>query len=163
MANGSTPLNPQSRAILMREGTFHGMKTLLTEKTVSEDVASYVLRSSYGALLVQVDEAKKELQRIQNALAQMESTCRAGKQARNPRPGDGTHVQLNQAVLAFDGWVVSLMETNLTVTGMLNPTFTRTKISEFSTAMSSLMDKRAAEQHPVLDDPQLFSGYLKNY
>lgn len=162
MANG-TLLDAQSKAVLMKDGTFHGMKALLAERRISEDMASQILRNSYGAILDQVNEAKSELQKIQNALAQLESTCRTGKQARNPRTGDGTHAQLNQAVLAFDGWVVSLMETNLTVTGMLNPTFTRTKISQFATAMTSLMDKRATEQHPVLDDPQLFSGYLKNY
>jgi hypothetical protein len=52
------------------------------------------------------------------------------------------------------------METSMTITGMLNPQATRNKITEFAKAMNQLMDKRASELHPVLDDPKLFSGYV---
>lgn len=111
----------------------------------------------------QVNEAKAELQRIQAALLRFENLCRTGKQSRNPLTTDQTHVQVGATLMAFDGWVMSLMEINLTITGILNPAVTRTKIKEFGTAMNALMDKRAAKNHPAFEDPSLFDGYVNNW
>ena len=63
-------------------------------------------------------------------------------------------------LITFDAWVASLLETDLTITGLLNPSHTRNKITELARALNALMDKRAAEGNPVLDDPNLFRGYV---
>jgi hypothetical protein len=153
-------LNPQQLSVLMREGTFHGLRSLLNSGQITSEQASEVLARSYGAILGELEEAKRELKHIQNALTQLENVCRSGARSRNAKVGDINHQQLGQNLVTFDGWVVSLMETDLTITGMLNPTHTRSKIEQFGIAMNALMTKRAAEGHPVLDDPSLFNGYF---
>ena len=146
MAN-PTPLSPDQKSVLMNEGTFRGLKKLLNGNQITETQAAGVLVRSYETLLGQVREAKSELHRIQAALQRLENLIKTGKQFRRPLNTDQTHVQVGVTLNAFDGWVVSLMETNLTMTGMLNPAVTRTKIKEFGTAMNALMDKRAAKNH----------------
>jgi len=157
MANPN--LSNEQVSVLMKEGTFHGIEALEKQKKITPAQASAVLAASYSALLVEVEEAKKEIRHIQTALSQIENACRIGKQARGPRPA-GNRNNIGDSIVNMDNWVVSLMETNLTITGMLNPSLTRKKITQFGIAMNALMDKRAAEQHPVLDDPSLFHGYV---
>jgi hypothetical protein len=154
------PLTDQQRSILLKEGTFHGLRQLLSSRQITDGEASEIIARSYGAVLQEIEEAKKELQHIQNALIRLESICRSGKQLKNSKPGDPLHTQLGDNVVIFDNWTVSLMETNLSITGMLNPALTRKKISEFATAMNALMDKRASQLNPVLDDKELFKGYI---
>lgn len=162
MANGSK-LSPDQVKVLMNEGTFRGLKILLKGNRITEAQAAGILVRSYDTLLGQVKEAKNELQRIQTALFRLESLFKAGKQSRRPLVSDQTHIDVGVTVNALDGWVVSLMETNLTITGMLNPAVTRTKIKEFGTAMNALMDKRAVKNHPAYDEPELFDGYVNNW
>jgi len=156
----SARLNDAQKDVLMKEGSFHGVRVLLQRNMLTDAEASAILSKSFGAILLQVDEAKKEMQHIQNALARMESICRSGKQSKQGQVGDQSHKMLGDTVVALDNWIVSLMETNLTITGMLNPSLTRSKIIQFGKAMNALMDRRASEKHPVLDDPSLFSGYV---
>ncbi len=162
MAN-PTPLSQAQKSVLMNEGTFRGLKKLLSGNQITEAQAGGVLSRSYDTLLGQVKEAKSELQRIQAALHRLESLIKAGKQSRKPLTSDQTHIEVGVTLNAFDGWVVSLMETNLTMTGMLNPAVTRTKIKEFGTAMNALMDKRAAKNHPAFKDTEIFDGYVNNW
>lgn len=159
MGNGGR-LSPDQVSVLMKEGTFRGVKALLQQNKLTDAEAGEILSRSYGALLLEIDEAKKEMQHIQNALTRLESTCRQGKKIQHPRVGDNLHQQLGDTVVNLDNWIVSLMETNLTITGMLNPSLTRNKITQFGIAMNALMDKRTSEKNPVLDDPSLFSGYV---
>jgi hypothetical protein len=148
------------RGTLMREGAFRGMRTLLASGQISGAEASATLRRVYGSLLTEVKEARSELRHLEGALARIENICRTGSMMQNASPNDTNYEMLTQNVITFDAWAVSLMETNLTITGILNPQHTREKIKEFGVAMNALMDKRAAEQHPSLDDPSLFRNYV---
>lgn len=161
MAN--PPLSPAQIRVLMDEGTFRGLTKLIQSRQITEAQARDILTRSYGTLLGQVKEAKKELQRIHAALTRLENLFAKGKQTRGPMSGDPTASEVGVTLMGFDGWVMSLMETNLTITGMLNPAVTRTKIKEFGTAMNALMDKRAAKNHPAFEDPDLFDGYVNNW
>lgn len=159
MANNSR-LNADQVSVLMTEGTFRGVRMLLEQKKLTDDEARAVLARSYEALLLEVEEAQKELHHIQSALTRLENICRQGRQNKNPGAGEHLHQQMGDNVVNLDNWIVSLMETDLTITGMLNPSLTRNKINQFGVAMNELMNKRAVAKNPVLDDPQLFSGYV---
>lgn len=157
------PLTPAQVRVLMDEGTFRGLRKLVQGNQITEAQARRVLTRSYETLLGQVKEAKREMHRVQIALVKMENLLALGKQSRKPFSNDPTPKEVGVTLMAFDGWVMSLMETNLTITGMLNPAVTRTKIKEFGTAMNALMDKRAAKNHPASKDPDLFDGYANNW
>ena len=157
------PLSPDQKRVLMNEGTFRGLKMLLQKSEITEAQAAGILTRSYETLLGQVKEAKREMQRVQIALTRLENLLTIGKRSQRPLHKDTTHVDVGVALMAFDGWVVSLMETNLTITGMLHPAVTRAKIKDFGSAMNALMDKRAANNHPALKDDALFDGYVNGW
>ncbi len=157
------PLTPAQVGVLMNEGTFRGLRRLLDSNQITEERARVILDRSYATLLKQLKEAKNELQHVHIALARMENLINIAKQSRKPFREDPASTQIGVALLPFDGWVVSLMETNLTLTGMLNPAVTRAKIKEFGTAMNALMDKRAAKNHPALKDPDIFEEYVNGW
>jgi hypothetical protein len=161
MANSG--LTPAQVGVLMNEGTFKGLRKLLESGQITDAQARKVLDRSYTTLLGEVKEARAEMQRIQNALARLENLLNVGKRSTKPFLSDPASAQIGEALMAFDGWVVSLMETNLTITGMLNPAVTRSKIKEFGTAMNALMDQRAAKSHPAYKDPDAFDGYVNNW
>ncbi len=161
MAN--QPLTPAQKSVLMNEGTFRGLTILLKSNQITEAQVREILGRSYNTLLGQVKEAKRELQRIQAALLKLEGLFTRGKQSRGPYASDPIPREIGTALLGFDGWVISLMETDLTITGMLNPAVTRAKIKEFGTAMNALMDKRAEKHHPAFKDDDLFDGYVNNW
>ncbi|MEP7212778.1 MAG: hypothetical protein ABI791_06870 [Acidobacteriota bacterium] len=158
---GQSTLNTEQISVLMSEGTFHGLSMLMGQNKITAGEASGVMSRVYNSLLEEIQEAKRELKHISAVLDRLEHTCHNGKHSAHGTVTDGNHVHLNQNMLAFDGWVISLMETDLTMTGLLNPKFTRKKIADFGNAMNALMDKRSANQHPLMDDRGLFSAYLQ--
>src|SRR6476661_4581210 len=162
MAN-QVAITQEQKNVLLNEGAFHGVAALVASNRMNSADASAVLATAYEGLLNQIREAKSELNHIERALSRLEHTCNHGKHSKHVSVGDSNHVHLNQNMIAFDGWVVSLMETDLTMTGILNPKFTRTKITEFGNAMNALMDKRMSEQFLRYKDSGLFKGYLNNY
>lgn len=90
----------------------------------------------------------------------MESSARAGMQAKAGPGAEMAQHQFTNNLITFDAWVVSLVESDLTMTGMLNPSHTRKKITEMAAALNALMDKRAAAGHPLLAAPELFRNYI---
>lgn len=144
----------------MREGSFRGMIMMLERGEISESEVSAALSGIFRAILGEIGEAKREVVHIQNALAVMESICRAAMNDRRGKPNGLNASRFTENLITLDAWVVSLLETDLTMTGMLNPGHTRKKIVELASAMNNLMDKRAAMKHPVFDDPNLFRGYV---
>jgi hypothetical protein len=153
-------LSPQAKTVLMKEGFFHGLRMLLDRREISEAEASSAIMRVYGAVLLEIKEARSEMRHLDNVLNRLECIAQNGKSNRNGRPGDSNHHLLGENLVAFDGWAVSLMETVYTLTGMLNPAHTRGKLLKFTAAMNALMDRREAEQNPVLDDPSLFKSYF---
>lgn len=154
------PLTPDQRSVLMNEGAFRGLRSLITKGSLSEAAARQVAGFTYKAILEEVQEARKELMHLQTALAALENSARQGTRNPSASAHDPVYDQMTNHLITFDAWVVSLLETDLTIAGLLNPTHTRSKITELAKAMNALMDKRAREQHPVLDDPSLFRGYV---
>lgn len=152
-------LLPHQREMLIREGSFIGLQTL-SQQGVPPAVIKAIASGVFKALKVELAEARKELTHLQNAITSMDAACQAGLLHPSGTGKDGNIDRFVQTFITFDAWAVSLMETSLTIAGLLNPTHTRKKIVEFSNAMNALMDKRAAMQHPVIDDPSLFKGYV---
>lgn len=146
--------------VLMAEGTFRGLKKLRERGAVTPAEEKIVIAGTYKAILEEVAEARRELSHIQNALAALAGAAQNAQRAPAGPAADNFYNQFTNHLITFDAWVVSLLETDLTMTGLLNPGHTRNKITEMAKAMNALMDKRAAERHPVLDDPNLFRGYV---
>lgn len=153
-------LRPDQIDALLTEGFGPGLRLLRSRGAITPAEEKAVTVNVYKSILNEVAEARKELNHIQMALTALAAAAEAGTRTPVGPGGDANFDKMTNSLITFDAWVASLLETDLTITGLLNPKHTRNKITELAKAMNALMDKRAAERHPVLDDPNLFRGYV---
>jgi hypothetical protein len=151
--------NDQQRQVLLKEGAFRGLRQLESMRQITPAESKAAKVSFMKTILDEVSEARKELAHLQTALTALGNAAQNGV-SQHGGPSEATIDQMTNHLITFDAWVISLVETDLTIAGFLNPGHTRNKITEMSRALNALMDKRAAEKHPVLDDPNLFRGYV---
>ena len=153
-------LRRDQKDALLAEGFGPGLRMLRSRGAITPAEEKAVTVTVYKTILNEVAEARRELNHIQMALTALAAAAEAGTRTPMGPGGDANFDKMTNSLITFDAWVVSLLETDLTITGLLHPKHTRNKITELAKAMNALMDKRAAERHPVLDDPNLFRGYV---
>lgn len=154
----------EANRLALKEGAFISLDTLVREFGVSLKSKSRILATIFEMLSEQVREAQNEVRHIQSALNRMEQTCREGSRERplvygnTSTPLIGT---LQRDLWALDGWVVSLLETDLTLVGFVVGDPIRDKVFQINQAMTALHNKRAANLTFNLKDPTLFEDYFK--
>lgn len=143
---------------VFQDGFFVGLEKLRQGGKLSAQDVGKVRATLFKYLSARVAEAQREVGRIQTVLAQLNGICHEGQR---PAPVElvfsGPVNQLGSALQALDGWVVSLYETDLTMTGIVNPTLRRQQAQAFSRAIDHLWQKREAELSGV-KDPSLFAA-----
>jgi hypothetical protein len=63
---------------------------------------------------------------------------------------------LSRELTAFDGWIISLMESYLTLLFFGNPERANAKPNEIAKSMQALTQKRVSSMNFMLKDPSLF-------
>ena len=155
-------LSQSDKQILTTEGFLAGMKTLLNQNRISPDAAGEWLSGFLGSWLgKQVEEADKEIQRLQAVISRLKQTTRSLDTSRNVKLSDPRIVQLTNDLNALDGWTVSLLETDFTMLGLIDAKRAKMKIGELQSAMTALMNQRTTEMNPFFKDPSLFEAYVK--
>lgn len=154
----------KANQLAFQQGAFVSLETLVREYGVSAKSEARILTGIFSLLSLQIAEAQKETQRIQAALARLDQTCKGGSQIR-PR-GSGVMQsplieRFQRDLWALDGWVVSLLETDLTLVGLVSHSFARSKVGQLNQAMTALLNRREAGLFPFLKDPTLFADYFK--
>jgi len=142
-----------------KNGVFHGIDNLLTEATLSKQQASEFTAHTYEVMLKKVAEAKSEVHKINAVLANLEQTCRSGMVKQNPMSFNSHTMQreaLSRELTAFDGWIISLMESYLTLLFFGNPERANAKPNEIAQSMQALTQKRVSSMNFMLKDPSLF-------
>lgn len=154
----------KANRLALEQGAFVSLETLVREYGVSLKTEGRILGEFFRQLLLQIAEAQKETRHIQAALARLEQTCREGSHARPREHGEVQSPLIDRFqrdLWALDGWVVSLLETDLALVGFVSPSFARSKVSQLNQAMNALLHKREAGLFPFLKDPALFADYFK--
>ncbi len=154
----------KANQLAFEQGGFVSLETLVREYVVSLKTEGRILGEFFRTLLSQIAEAQKETRHIQAALARMEQTCREGSHTRPRGYGERQSPLIDRFqrdLWALDGWVVSLVETDLTLVGFVSHSFARSKVSQLNQAMTALLHKREAGLFPFLKDPTLFADYFK--
>jgi hypothetical protein len=154
----------KANRLAFEQGAFVSLGTLVREYGVSLKTEGRILGEFFRQLSAQIAEAQKETRHIQAALARMEQTCREGSHARPRGLGEAQSPLIDRFqrdLWALDGWVVSLLETDLTLVGFVSHSFARSKVCQLNQAMNALLHKRQAGLFPFLKDPALFADYFK--
>jgi hypothetical protein len=154
----------RANQLAFQQGAFVSLETLVREYGVSAKAEARILRHIFDRLSLQIAEAQKETQHIQAALGHMEQTCKAGGHIRPRGYGEGQSPlieRFQRDLWALDGWAVSLIETDLTMVGLVYHPLARSKVEELNRAMTKLLNQREAGLFPFLKDPSLFADYFK--
>jgi hypothetical protein len=141
-------------------GYFHGLKKMLDEYDVTDKQAMKIKVMLYKHILTKITESKREITYLQNAVMRMESACHAGtipnlQTARHAR--DNNLSSLEQALQAFDGWTISLLETNVSLLWAIhNPETAGIRIDGLKNSFTKLYDLRKPEIQPFNNFPEVF-------
>ena len=108
----------EAKRILVEEGWFHGHNKILREHNVSNEQAAQLKVGIFKLVLGKVLEAKAEIAKLQVAIGRMEAVCRAGvvpklAEAQNAYSPDVW--KLREEMRALDGWVISLLESDISL------------------------------------------------
>lgn len=153
--------SPSERQILTSEGSVEGLKKLVTQQNFSQTIASGYLSGWLGFwMLEQLKEAAKEVQHVQSAITRLQQLASSIDRNHNIKFSDPAITQFMNELKTFDGWIVSLLETDLTMITFIDAKKGRNKLTELNGAMTALMNKRQADQSPLDKNPSFFSKYV---
>jgi len=141
---------------ISKRGAFKAIEHFVEAGTISRDQAVSYVNAIYAYFLRQVQEAQGEVRRLQAVLGRLVTLCDRGSRAKNWAPRDPEVGRLAHEIVALDGWVMSLYETDLTMVDFGAPSRGKDKAAEFAASWDALRKKRVAELDFKLKDPALF-------
>jgi hypothetical protein len=148
---------------LINLGFFEGLQELIKTYDLSPDVAARAKAELFSYLLLKIAEGQREVPRIQAALARMEHACRRGTR---PDPGAATAAtlyspdvtELIDAMTAFDGWTISLLETMVTLLASIrNPETAGLRVNSLKGQFADLWYQRAPGQRAFMHFDGIFN------
>ena len=141
----------------------HGYFVALDQARMSGAVGPALFRHEYrryfDIALGQISEAQKETDHIRKALARMQSAARHGSQRATVARLDAhpDNVQFQEGLRAFQGWVASLVETYISLFGLIEGTAGATrKVNDLASASHELIKQRQLSGDITTKNPGLF-------
>jgi hypothetical protein len=139
-----------------RDGAFSSIRTYVERGDIDAATASAYTAQVFGMYKLKIAEGRKELQRLGAVLDRLEAIAATASHKRPYSPRDPQVLALAHEIVAFDGWVMSLYETDLSMIWWGAPERGRDKPKEMAKAMGDLFDKRLREMQFNLRDTSLF-------
>ena len=141
----------------------HGYFVALDQARMSGAIGPALFRHEYRRYfhiaLSQITEAQKETEHIRKALARMQSAARQGSERATVSRLDAypDNAQFQDGLRAFQGWVASLVETYISLFGLIEGTAGATrKVNDLASASHELIKKRQLEGSITAKAPGLF-------
>jgi len=155
--------NPANVVIFSTEAMTHGYFVALDQARIKGSIGpalfGHEYRRYFGMALNQIDEAQRETDRIRATLMRMQTAARQGAQRINVSRLDAhpDNVQFQEGLRAFQGWLASLVETYVTLFGLLEGTAGATrKVNDLASASHELIKKRQTTGDMLTKAPGLF-------
>jgi hypothetical protein len=135
-------------------GYFYGLERMKLDFEVTSEQEKGMRGELFKHVLVKVLEAKKEVAKLQASVARLESACRAG--------AAGVENQLMLELQPFDGWVISLLETNVSLLATVhNPETAGIRVNGLKAAFADLWNKRMTTGYGPYDNyPDIFRSTM---
>lgn len=147
---------------LIRFGYLDGFEKLLRSKAIHPSPAKIgqIRARLFKLLLWKITQGKKEIARLQTAIDQLETACRGGldpKRMENNAAYSAVVGRLASPLQDFDGWVISLFETDMALLSNIhNPTTADSRIDALSGSFTALWRQRMADEDGLVSHPDLF-------
>jgi hypothetical protein len=150
----------EGNRLLIQHGYFYGLKKILEEYDLSKEVAAKLKARLFEHILVKVSEAKKEIAKLQDGVERLEAACRAGMVV---QPAEG-HQAFSPAVnrlvgemQPFDGWVISLLESDISLLATINnPETAGVRVNGLKESFANLWNLRMPGRNPFGNAPDVF-------
>jgi hypothetical protein len=151
----------EANRIVVERGWFQGLSYLIREYGLTVDEGAKIKAGLFKLMLAKVLEAKSEITHLQMALSQMESACRMGVV---PRPMEGLDAfagpvgSLITAARNFDGWTISLLESDMSILAAAETPGTAGKrIEDLKRSFAELWATRVQDGFKMMaSHPELF-------
>jgi hypothetical protein len=139
-----------------RDGAFHTINDYVREKKITAETASAWTAQLFAVFEEKIKEAQREVQHLQTNLMRLAAVAARRKRKHAYKEIDPHVVSLAQELTTFDGWVMSIYETDLTMISYGAPERARAKPGEMAKSMEALYAKRLDEMKFTLNAPDLF-------
>jgi 6-phosphofructokinase len=137
------------------EGAYKVIRRYVREGKIAPETGVRWAAQIFEALAIKAEEAQKEVGHLKQVVERLQHVCRQGKPQSFDRL-EATLQTLAREMTTFDGWVISLYETELTMLWMVNPERAKAKPLEMARSMEELTSKRMTERDFMLKAPDLF-------
>lgn len=108
----------EANKIAIEEGWFNSLDTINKKVEISNQKSADIKAAFFKLMLVKIEEAKREVAKLEAAVNRLEAAARAGA---IPKPAEGKNsksadvVRLRNELKAFHGWTISLLESDITI------------------------------------------------
>jgi len=140
-------------------GYFAGIDQLARQYNWSAVEKATVKRHAFEHILDKVAEAKDEIRRLEKAIERIEAACRfgAGASLSEGTAGSASVNNLKAALQPFDGWVVSILETDFSLLHVVhNPETAYNRINGLRESFANLWRDRQQDQYAFANRPEYF-------
>jgi hypothetical protein len=149
----------KANRILIENGYFKGFEILMRDYDISDPIKLKV--GLYRHILnYKLLETKKEISKLQAAANRMETACRAGMIPNRHfarTQYDTPYRLLQNALRDFDGWAISLLETNISLLAtVFNPETAAIRVTSLPSSFAELYLDRLKDLEPYNNIPALF-------
>lgn len=104
--------------IATEEGWFNSIDTIQKRAVLTNEIGAQIKAGMFKLILTKVEEAKKEVARLEACVNRLEAAARAGA---IPKPAEGKNsksadiMRIRQEMKAFHGWTISLLESDISI------------------------------------------------
>lgn len=152
--------------IFVERGYFYGLQKVLNEYDVPKELGARLKARLFQHVLIKILEARKEIAKLQTAVARLESACRAGGTPQLSEGDTALSPSVNRLMVemhTFDGWTISLLETDISLMAtVVNPETAGARIKGLPNAFWQLWERR--RNVGTFDNfPEEFEAVMMNY
>lgn len=153
--------------IATEEGWFNSIDTIQRKALLTNEVGAQIKAGMFKLILKKVDEAKKEIARLEASVNRLEAAARAGAIA---KPAEGKNsksadiMRIRQEMKAFHGWTISLLESDISILAAVeNPTVAGEAVRGLQRSFAELWALRVEAGFKMMRSfPEVFSRVISS-
>ena len=147
--------------IAVEEGWFNSLDTIQKRTSLSKEKGAQIKAGMFGLILSKIEEAKREIAKLEASVQRMEAAARAGAIA---KPAEGLNsksadiMRLRAELKAFHGWTISLLESDISILmAVETPTIAGESVRGIQKSFAELFALR------VQDDFHMMKGFSEAF
>jgi CRISPR/Cas system CMR subunit Cmr6 (Cas7 group RAMP superfamily) len=151
--------------IATEEGWFNSIDTIQKRTTLSKEKGADIKAAMFGLILAKVEEAKREIAKLEAAVQRVEAAARAGtipKAAEGLNSKSADVIRIRSEMKALHGWTISLLESDISILmAVENPTLAGTSVRGIQTSFAELFALRVQDDfHMMKNFPDVFNRVI---